>query len=81
MQELLYVAAHLIASGRRLKLAFGYGCPIVSRLPPALRSTGDHLEVHRIRIPMATPPLHARRQHPIVSTTADTGQRAFSRQK
>jgi hypothetical protein len=29
MQELMYVAARLIATGRRLKLAFGYGCPIV----------------------------------------------------
>ena len=30
MQELMYVAARLIATGRRLKLAFGYGCPIVA---------------------------------------------------
>jgi len=29
MQELMYVAARLISSGRRLKLAFGYACPIV----------------------------------------------------
>jgi hypothetical protein len=29
MQELMYVAARLIATGRRLKLAFGYGCSIV----------------------------------------------------
>ena len=26
----MYVAARLIATGRRLKLAFGYGCPIVA---------------------------------------------------
>lgn len=30
MQELMYVAARLIATGRRLKLAFGYGCPIIA---------------------------------------------------
>ena len=30
MQELMYVAARLIHTGRRLKLAFGYGCPVVS---------------------------------------------------
>lgn len=30
MQELMYVAARLISTGRRLKLAFGYGCPIVA---------------------------------------------------
>jgi hypothetical protein len=30
MQELISVAARLIASGRRLKLAFGYACPIVA---------------------------------------------------
>lgn len=29
MQELMYVAARLIVTGRRLKLAFGYGCRIV----------------------------------------------------
>lgn len=29
MQELMYVAARLISTGRRLKLAFGYGCPII----------------------------------------------------
>jgi hypothetical protein len=29
MQELMYVAARLISTGRRLKLAFGYACPIV----------------------------------------------------
>ncbi len=29
MQELMYVAARLISTGRRLKLAFGYGCPVV----------------------------------------------------
>ena len=41
MQELMYVAARLIATGRRLKLAFGYGCPIVPvfrRLYAPLRS-------------------------------------------
>ncbi len=27
MQELMYVAARLIRTGRRLKLAFGWGCP------------------------------------------------------
>jgi hypothetical protein len=35
MQELMYVAARLIATGHRLKLAFGYGCrivPVFSRL-------------------------------------------------
>jgi len=30
MQELMYLAARLIHTGRRLKLAFGYGCPVVS---------------------------------------------------
>ena len=30
MQELMYVAARLIATGRRLKLAFSYGCPIIA---------------------------------------------------
>jgi hypothetical protein len=30
MQELMYVAARLISTGRRLKLAFGYGCPIIN---------------------------------------------------
>jgi hypothetical protein len=30
MQELIYVAARLIATGRRLKLAFGYACPIIA---------------------------------------------------
>jgi len=29
MQELMYLAARLIHTGRRLKLAFGYGCPVV----------------------------------------------------
>jgi hypothetical protein len=29
MQELMYLAARLIQTGRRLKLAFGYGCPVV----------------------------------------------------
>jgi hypothetical protein len=33
MQELMSVAARLIAAGQRLKLAFGYGCPII----PVLR--------------------------------------------
>jgi hypothetical protein len=27
MQELMYLAARLIRTGRRLKLAFGWGCP------------------------------------------------------
>jgi hypothetical protein len=30
MQERIYVAARLIATGRRLKLAFGYACPIMA---------------------------------------------------
>ena len=30
MQELMYLAARLIYTGRRIKLAFGYGCPVVS---------------------------------------------------
>lgn len=30
MQELMYVAARLVYSGRRLRLRFGYGCPVVS---------------------------------------------------
>jgi hypothetical protein len=29
MQELMYLAARLIHSARRLKLAFGFGCPVV----------------------------------------------------
>ena len=29
MQELMYLAARLIHTGRRLKLAFGYSCPVV----------------------------------------------------
>ena len=29
MQELMYLAARLIYTARRLKLAFGYGCPVV----------------------------------------------------
>ena len=29
MQELMYLAARLIHTGRRIKLAFGYGCPVV----------------------------------------------------
>jgi len=29
MQELLYLAARLIHTARRLKLAFGYTCPVV----------------------------------------------------
>jgi hypothetical protein len=29
MQELIYLAARLIYTGRRLKLAFGFGCPVV----------------------------------------------------
>ena len=29
MQELMYLAARLIHTGRRLKLAFGFGCPVV----------------------------------------------------
>jgi hypothetical protein len=29
MQELMYLAARLIRSGRRLKLAFGRGCLVV----------------------------------------------------
>lgn len=30
MQELMYLAARLIRTGRRLKLALAYGCPVVS---------------------------------------------------
>jgi hypothetical protein len=30
MQELMYVAARLISTGRRLKLAFGYRCPVLA---------------------------------------------------
>jgi len=30
MQELMYLAARLIHTGRQVKLAFGYGCPVVS---------------------------------------------------
>ncbi len=29
MQELMYLAARLIHTGRRMKLAFGFGCPVV----------------------------------------------------
>jgi hypothetical protein len=29
MQELMYLAARLIYTGRRVKLAFGFGCPVV----------------------------------------------------
>ena len=29
MQELMYLAARLIHTGRRIKLAFGYNCPVV----------------------------------------------------
>lgn len=42
MQELMYVAARLIHSGRRLKLAFGRGClvvPIFRRLYTQLATT------------------------------------------
>ena len=39
MQELMYVAARLTATGRRLKLAFGYGCPII----PVFRRLYDQL--------------------------------------
>ena len=30
MQELMYLAARLIYTGRRIKLAFGFGCPVVA---------------------------------------------------
>jgi hypothetical protein len=30
MQELIHVAARLVATGRRLKLAFGHACPIIA---------------------------------------------------
>jgi hypothetical protein len=33
MQELMYLAARLIRTGRRLKLAFAWGCPAL----PAFR--------------------------------------------
>ena len=29
MQELIYLAARLMRTGRQLKLAFGLGCPVV----------------------------------------------------
>ena len=29
MQELMYLAARVVHTGRRIKLAFGYGCPVV----------------------------------------------------
>jgi hypothetical protein len=29
MQELMYLAARLIYTARRIKLAFGFGCPVV----------------------------------------------------
>jgi hypothetical protein len=43
MQELMYLAARLIYTARRIKLAFGFGCPVV----PIFRRLYTHLVTHK----------------------------------
>ena len=51
MQELMYLAARLIRTGRRLKLVFGFSClvvPIFRRLYPRAKAVLTSRRIERV---------------------------------